>query len=216
MDSLINSASGILPGLWGCTVILGQYSYIFIGMIMLSSMVVLVLPRFRWVVAALVVQYLAAFWFTTSILPVGLAAVKLLIGWMIVALLASETVTIEKSWDVNAALSSKLLMAVVLVIMWIVIFLAVPTIQSWLYVPSTLVLGGMVLLVGGIIQIGLSSQTARVCIGLLTFFSGFEIIYAALEQSVLVSGLLGLVNIGIGLAGLFLTMRTSNAPEVIP
>ncbi len=195
--------------------IFGQYSYIVIGLTMFTSMLILVLPRFRWVIVALGIQYLAAFWFTASVLPVGLAAVKLLIGLMIVALLASETVSIEKSWNMPSALSSKLLMAVVLVIMWIVIFLAIPIIQSWLNIPTILVWGGMVLLVGGIIQVGLSSQIARVCIGLLTFFSGFEIIYAALEQSVLVSGLLGLVNLGIGLAGLFLVIRSNNEPEVI-
>ena len=41
-------------------------------------------------------------------------------------------------------------------------------------------------------------------IGLLTFLSGFEILYAALENSVLVAGLLAAINLGLALVGAYL------------
>jgi hypothetical protein len=99
--------------------------------------------------------------------------------------------------------------------LWIVFYLATPAMKTWLPVPLNSLIGGLFLISGGIIEFGLSNQVIRVCIGLLTLMSGFEVIYAALEPSVLVSGLLALVNIGIGLVGIFLIMRRETDSEVV-
>ena len=40
--------------------------------------------------------------------------------------------------------------------------------------------------------------------GLLSFLAGFEVVYAALELSVVVAGLLAVVNLGLALAGAYL------------
>jgi hypothetical protein len=54
----------------------------------------------------------------------------------------------------------------------------------------------------------------RVTIGLLTALSGFEIIYAAIETSTLVTGLLAGVNLGLALAGAYLIIApTMEAAE---
>jgi len=56
----------------------------------------------------------------------------------------------------------------------------------------------------GLLQLSLSSHLLRVIIGLLTILSGFEIIYAAVETSALVTGLLAGVNLGLALVGAYL------------
>ncbi len=64
---------------------------------------------------------------------------------------------------------------------------------------------GSFLLIGlGILQLSLSMHPLRVIIGLLTALSGFEIIYAAIESSTLVTGLLAGVNLGLALVGAYL------------
>ena len=64
------------------------------------------------------------------------------------------------------------------------------------------VLGGSIMLAAmGALQIGSSSRTSRVILGLLTFLTGFEVFYAAVEGSILVSGLLSVVTLGLGLVG---------------
>jgi hypothetical protein len=73
---------------------------------------------------------------------------------------------------------------------------------------------GSFMLIGiGLLQLSLSSYPLRVIMGLLTILSGFEIIYAAIETSTLVTGLLAGVNIGLALVGAYLliapTMETS-------
>lgn len=194
---------------------LAQVSPVLLVLLMASSLCILMLQNFRLALAALAAQYLLIFLLITSVLPSSLALVKLLVGWMITALLVSEIRLIEKDWENRIALSGNLLRGGVLILLWIVVYLGLPLIQLWIPVNQTVLLGGMILLSGGLIQVGLSSQVLRVSLGLLTLFSGFEIIYAALEPSVLVSGLLVLVNIGIGLTGLFLVIRGKEENEVI-
>jgi hypothetical protein len=45
-------------------------------------------------------------------------------------------------------------------------------------------------------------------IGLLTVISGFEILYATLEASVLMTGLLAILNIGLAFLGAYLQMAS--------
>jgi hypothetical protein len=52
--------------------------------------------------------------------------------------------------------------------------------------------------------VGLSGSNFRSVVGLLCLLSGFEILYAAVEASLLVAALLGVLNLGVGLAGSYL------------
>ena len=195
---------------------LGQISPSLIILIMAVCLILLMIQDFRLAAAALGVQYLLAFLFITLVLPTGLALVKLLVGWMVTALFISEWRLIGEDWKNRTAVSGNILRGGVVMLLWIVLYLALPLLQVWFPVNRNLLLGGMILISSGMIQVGLSRQVLRIAFGLLTLFSGFEIIYAALEPSVLVSGLLALVNIGIGLTGLFLAVQGREENEVVP
>jgi hypothetical protein len=54
----------------------------------------------------------------------------------------------------------------------------------------------------------------KIIIGLLTILAGFEILYAFLEASILVTGLLALVNLGIAFIGSII-LTIPNAEESI-
>lgn len=56
----------------------------------------------------------------------------------------------------------------------------------------------------GLLQLSLTSNPLRVIIGILTSLSGFEILYAAIETSTLVTGLLAVVTLGLALVGAYL------------
>jgi hypothetical protein len=77
--------------------------------------------------------------------------------------------------------------------------------ESWLLMISTPIRWGSFILIGiGLLQLSLSSNPLRVIIGLLTALSGFEILYAVIESSILVMGLLAGVNLGLALVGAYL------------
>src|SRR4030042_79605 len=82
--------------------------------------------------------------------------------------------------------------------------------ESWLSMISIPIRWGSFVMMGfGLLQISLTNHPLRVIIGLLTFLSGFEIIYAAIEKSTLVTGLLAGVNLGLALVGAYILIAPS-------
>jgi hypothetical protein len=57
----------------------------------------------------------------------------------------------------------------------------------------------------GLVTLSLTDEPLMAGLGLLTFLTGFELFYSALEQSVAMLGLLGAVNLTIALAIAYLT-----------
>jgi len=79
-----------------------------------------------------------------------------------------------------------------------------PVIVAMVPLPSTLVTGAILLIGMGLVHLGMTTRPLRVLIGLLTTLSGFELVYAAVENSVLVAGLLAIVTLGLALVGAYL------------
>ncbi len=67
----------------------------------------------------------------------------------------------------------------------------------------------------GLLQLGMTTQVLRVILGLLTTFSGFEILYAAMEGSSLVAALLVVINLGLGLVGAYFLTASSEEKIVM-
>ena len=77
------------------------------------------------------------------------------------------------------------------------------------------VTGGSLLLVGlGLLHLGITSSILRVVIGLMTVLSGFEILYSAVEGSILVAALLATINLGLALVGAYLMIAQSSSQEI--
>jgi predicted phage tail protein len=65
----------------------------------------------------------------------------------------------------------------------------------------------------GILQLGFRTDPLSSVLGLLTFLSGFEILYAAIEQSTLVAGLLAVINLSLALVGAYLILAPQMAGD---
>jgi hypothetical protein len=183
---------------------LSQYAIAAVPILMACSLVLLIGFGWRGTQIALSVQYLAVFWLVTLSWPIGMAAVKLVVGLMASAVLANtqpgasdgETDVLPRSGRVFRALAALLV--------WIVVISVSPSIMSMTHVGQETSLGSLVLMSMGLLQMGMNRRPARVVIGLLTFLAGFEILYAALEVSVLVAGLLAAINLALALVGAYL------------
>jgi hypothetical protein len=79
--------------------------------------------------------------------------------------------------------------------------------------PPALVTGAVLLIGMGLINLGMTTRPLRVLLGLLTTLSGFELLYAAVESSVLVAGLLAVVTLGLALVGAYLLDTLSGEEE---
>ncbi|MAT41939.1 MAG: hypothetical protein CL609_06330 [Anaerolineaceae bacterium] len=174
-------------------------------LVSIASLLLLLQANWRWSIIALSLQYIAVFWMVLSVWPVGLAAVKLVTGWMAGAVLGAS-ITGEEGLRISfKEIFQELRFRFVLGLLIILfVFLISPRINNLLPIPNPFLIGGGVLIGMGLLQIGLTKEPLRVVLGLLTFLSGFEVYYAFIERSVMVAGFLSIITLGIALMGAYL------------
>ncbi len=159
------------------------------------------LTRRLWVVnaAALAFQYLAVFVLLLTVRPPGLALVKLLVGWM--------------GFFKYSAGEVFRLLAGLFAVFFLVAFLPDLQMSVFRQTSQPLLLTAFSLLVLGLFQASMISEPFYVVIGLLTFLSGVELLYASLELSILLEALFVGVNLGLALVGAFFVIKDAELPK---
>lgn len=184
--------------------ILDRLSLLAVVILVISTLFLLLSQNWRWNIIALAVQYLAVFTLVSLVWPLGLAAVKLVAGWMAGAVLGASQPAPELVEDAHAGGSAFIFRFLVAILVWILVYTLTPAVVALVPLPPTLVTGSMLLIGMGLINLGMTTRPLRVLLGLLTVLSGFELLYAAVENSVLVTGLLAVVTLGLALVGAYL------------
>ncbi len=191
-------------------------SWIAVVIVTVTSAGILLNRDWRWDLGLLTAQYVGVTILVGQHWPLGMAAAKLVTGWMATAALGITLTSLtiheqpgEGFWPQGRAFR------LFMVGMILVLTLAVtPRMQQVLSGIGAPVVAGAIILTGiGLLQLGTSSQILRVIFALLTVLAGFEILYAAVEGSILVAALLAVVNLGLGLVGAYLL--NASMPEEI-
>ncbi|OGO65904.1 MAG: hypothetical protein A2029_12240 [Chloroflexi bacterium RBG_19FT_COMBO_47_9] len=176
-------------------------------LVSLTSIFILVSQDWRYCIVALAIQYFGVFLLLYSSLPVETAIVKIVAGWMAGAILGIAVYSGPGIWrkpDYSLKFGPVFRIMAAAMIALAITSLVFSS-ESWLLMISTPIRWGSFILIGiGLLQLSLSSNPLRVIIGLLTALSGFEILYAVIESSILVMGLLAGVNLGLALVGAYL------------
>lgn len=182
--------------------ILSNISFI---IIVVTAMIILIFRDWRFNAVALGLQYLAAFALFNLSFPVGIAVVKLIVGWMATAAIAITCIRQMEIKDSSEPISSLFFRAMIGLITIIVIFILAPAIQENVFPGVRLVIlqSGLMLMALALMQLGTNADPYLTIISLLSFMSGFEIIHAALEISTLLNSLLVVVNLGLALVGVY-------------
>jgi len=186
-----------------------RLSLLAIILLAITTLFILLSQNWRWSIAALALQYLAAFILIGLVWPIGLAAVKLVAGWMAVAVLVSSQPSPDLAEDPQSSSTKFLFRFLIAVLVWVLVFSLTPMVESWIPLPFSLVVGSLLLIGMGLIHLGVTTRPMRVLVALLTTLSGFELFYGAVETSVMVAGLLAVVTLGLALVGAFLLDRFS-------
>jgi len=202
-----SGATGVIDPDWGKTMIFQQLAIIPVLLVAGSSLVVLASQNWRRSILALAVQYLGVFWLISLSWPVELAIVKLVVGWVTGAVLGASQIS-ETSKD-GGSRSSQIFRSLAAIFVFILVFTSYPFLSTWITARPEILQGGLILIGIGLLQLGMTTNSLRVVLGLLTVLSGFEIIYSAVETSVLVTGLLAVVTLGLALVGSYLLNVTS-------
>jgi hypothetical protein len=194
-------------------------------LVLFTALALLTFQDWRISLGVMCLQFIGVFILVAIQLPVMMSLTKLVAGWIATAVLGmamSSTVPANQTLDQQTTLKNVFLritglsfsawvfrVVTALMIVLVILTLA-PATAEW--VPGIRfeqVLGALILLGLGLLHLGLTANPLRVVIALLTTLSGFEIIYATVEISTLVAGLLAGVNLGLALIGAYLLSAQS-------
>jgi hydrogenase-4 membrane subunit HyfE len=185
-------------------------SWLAVVLIFAASLTLLIIQDWRWSLALLALLYLGVFWLTQIHWTLSMAAVKLVTGWMVATILGITRAALdpkpdapsEQSWRQGRFFRVLAAISVVLLVLS-----ATPIVVQILPgIGLAVVAGSLILMAMGLLLLGLTDEPLRVVIGLLSFIAGFEIIYAAVENAILVAALLALINLGLALVGSYLLL----------
>ena len=191
------------------------FSWIAVVIIVVTSVGLLLVRDWRSSIIMLSVQYIAMFILCLQHLPLGMASVKVVSGWMSAAILGMTRsgLTITDMDEENNWPRGRLFRIFAAAMVGIIVAGATPRINAAMADAGVAVTAGSLLLIGmGLLHLGLTANILRITISLMTILSGFEIIYAAVEGSVVVLALLAVIILGLALVGSYL-MIASNANE---
>jgi hypothetical protein len=181
-------------------------------LVFITSILLLLGKDWRWLIVALSLQYVGVFLLVMLSWPLEMAVVKLVTGWMAGAVLGVGVAIVPISWtgEVSSWASGRWFKLFATGLVTLVAISSASTIASWLPgVGLEIVLGSLILIGNGLLIVGLTNHPFRLTMGLLTLLAGFEILYAALQVSALVAGLLAGVNLSLALVGAFLILVPS-------
>jgi hypothetical protein len=203
VGSIIIGLVGFAAPNWGNKVNLERLAIVPVLLMMVSSLLVLISQNWRRVILALAIQYVGVFWLIALSWPVELAVIKLVVGWVAGAMLGASPPA-DFLDEQFSSLSGWLFRILAAVLVWILVYTSTPLLANWIPAKPTILWGGLILVAMGLLQLGMTTHPLRVVLGLLTLLSGFEILYATVEVSVLVTGLLAMINLGMALVGSYL------------
>ncbi len=180
----------------------------FAGLMMLAS------DDWRWLLFYLAVVYAGATALMTLVWPWTLAVTVLVGGWMAAAVLGLSQQTVIAT-NPRRRLGVKVLRLSAGLLIALAAVAVLPSFASWLpSMGASYLWSSLVLMLLGVWQAGLHSSNALwVVAGLLTTFAGFAVLYAALEQSLLLAGLIALVVVALALAGGYLVVQQESVAE---
>ena len=183
-----------------------------VALVSLTSLYNLISRDWRSSVGGLALQYIGVFLLVIISWPLEMAVAKMLAGWMAGVILWVAMTYVPDAWP-DSEKSIKF-GAIFRVLAALILALAVTSLviqsETWLSTISIPIRWGSFMLIGmGLLQLSLTSHPFKVIVGLLTVLSGFEIIYAAIETSTLVTGLLAGVTLALALVGAYLLITPS-------
>jgi len=203
---------------------LDVFGLIALLLVTITSVGLLITTDWRISVGLLAIQYFGVFILVRMEWSLAMAVVKLVAGWISCTVLGMALLSLPQfrfrtekqhasqpdNGGVNTPVRTRLplgrpFILLTAILVTLTAFTLAGLAQNWFEdTPFPVLLGGFILIGMGLLQLGFSEKQFPVILGLLTTLSGFEILYASIDSSALVAGLLAAANLGIALIGAYL------------
>jgi len=188
----------------------------------LTALLLLVARDWRVSTALLAAQYVGVFFLVVMEWPFAMAVTKLIAGWIASAVLGMAVLSIpaaplippasissEREGHPQPKASGDGLNPLFFIFAATLVGLAIYSQLSRAAtiipgIASGQVWGGLILIGLGLLKQGFADQTLASFIGILTTFSGFEIIFSVIDATPTTAGLVAGVTLGLAFAGAYL------------
>jgi len=172
------------------------------------------LVRRQWAIniLALGFQYICFFLIILDVRSPLLAAIKLIVGLMVTLMLYLTVVSsglIESLLRPRRPTTGEVFRGTIAILLVLISFWAGTGLQQSAFHQSSqlLLTASLGLILFGLFQMGTITEPLYLVIGLLTFLSGFELLYASLEFSRVLEALFTAVNLSLALVGSYFIVK---------
>ena len=181
-------------------------------LLMLAAAINLVRRQWAINVLALGLQYTFVFLIILEVRSPMLAGIKLLVGLMVSLMLYLTLMSsglIESLLVRRRVSSGEVFRGTIALLVVLISFLAANGLQLSAFPQSSrlLLAASLGLMLFGLFQMGTITEPLYMVIGLLTFLSGFELLYASLEFSRVLEALFTAVNLSLALVGSYFIVK---------
>lgn len=181
-------------------------------LLMLAAAINLVRRQWAINVLALGLQYTFVFLIILEVRSPMLAGIKLLVGLMVSLMLYLTLMSsglIESLLVRRRVSSGEVFRGTIALLVVLISFLAANGLQQSAFPQSSrlLLAASLGLMLFGLFQMGTITEPLYMVIGLLTFLSGFELLYASLEFSRVLEALFTAVNLSLALVGSYFIVK---------
>ncbi len=182
---------------------------IFVSVTILSITTLLISNSSQTVLIFLGVLYLSSFLMLLQVWPTGLAFVHLIAG--LLSVLVINSLCSQLTWQTEPP---RIAMDVLMVVfVGVITFAFAPQLSVYFSESSEFLIIGFFLFVIGLLQVGTSQDAFRILISMFIFTLGFQILYAPLEGSALVTALISIIQVVLALVGSRMVIR--NKEEIL-
>ena len=172
------------------------------------------LVRRQWLVnmGALALQYGMVFLLLITFRNPSLGIIKLLVGLMVTLILYLTLVslgTLQPLQYIFRFSLGEIFRGLAGIFMIIAVTLFTPGLRTEVFPLTSLpvLTASLGLVILGLLQRGMITEPLYVIIGLLTFLSGFELLYGSMEFSTVLEALFAAVNLGLALVGAYIIVK---------
>lgn len=179
------------------------------------------LVRRQWTLnlIALTIQFLFLFPILRSILPLQLALIQPFTGLMVTLILYLTLVNVGGIEPINLKFrptSGEIFRVIAGLLVLALLRALIPQIQQSVFptVSGNFLFLSLGLIILGLLQLGTIREPFYLAIGILTFLSGFQMLYNALDYSILLEALLVAVNLLLAIVGAYFIVKNAESePE---
>lgn len=184
-----------------------SYSLPAVFLIFITASFLLISWDWRLSITFISIQYVGVFLLVAVSWPIEIAVVKVISGWMAGAVLGLAMTNVpQNEWKESPLIASNVIFRILAASMagLFAITAGASIVRLFPEVSTSQAYAGIIMIALGLLHLGLTTKPFRVILGLLTVLGGFEILYAAVESSILIAGLLATVTLGLAAVGAYL------------